>query len=85
MVFFETWDDEKATGTLRTAEQAAGTCTLTWVEATLIGTGSGVELSTRTDQEQTTGVDLQDCLNQQDAWSGDRTCVRLDVVTGIRL
>ena len=48
------------------------------------GTPDGVEMiSEAYEVTGLPGLDLQDCIDQQDAWTGARDCVRLDTVTGV--
>jgi len=84
-MYFDSWDDDTAQGQLLSASHDAGLCSLTWIDGVLSGTPEGATFESLTYQEEVTGLDLQDCIDQQDGWSAERTCVRLDVVDGIRL
>ena len=85
-LLFESWSDTRADGSLISASHSGGACRLTWVEGTLEAIDGGVRFTTWAYQEEDVpGVDLDDCITQQDNWSGARTCMRVDIVEGVSL
>jgi hypothetical protein len=60
-------------------------CELTWTDGVLSAVADGVQMVSKTHQVVgLEGFDLRACIDQQDAWTGARDCVRLDVVDGVR-
>lgn len=81
-VYFASFDDFEAHGEAQLTEFSGSTCTFEWHANTLEQDGDLVvftqEVSRVTGVD---GIDLDDCFEQQDAWTGARPCVRVEVRT----
>ncbi len=83
--YFDSFDDFSASGEAKSTSFAGTTCTFDWYEDSLDAVGGELVFTTRRSQvEGVDGVDLDDCFEQHDAWTGATPCVELDIRTAAR-
>lgn len=82
-VYFDSYSDSRASGTADITSHSSGECTLTWITSTLDADGADVLLTvTREEIGGVSGIDLDDCIEQQEAWSASKPCVSIETTRG---
>lgn len=75
-VYFAEWDDFAAFSSATETEFVGTTCTFRWIETSIEDLdGELVVSSSISEVTGVDGIDLNDCLDQHDAWNGDTPCI----------